>query len=175
MKKSLLILVTILSLSCNEDESNNLDKTTLNLVTGINFRQTSDDTTLQLGNPNVLVNNSFVVYPNPANQVVSISSQENITDIWFVKSNPQKIHQNVDFSSILNSSLYAEQLIVSNSNFSINGQSSNGISLNIGDLEKGYYKVFVKIGGVLYWDNLYKYENPGNNEEQFNALINFWD
>ncbi|TDP57828.1 hypothetical protein [Flavobacterium dankookense] len=175
MKKSLLILVTILSLSCNEDENNNLGKTALNLVTGINFRETSDDTPLQLGNPNVLVNNSFVVYPNPANQVISISSQENITDIWFVKSNPQKIHQNVDFSSILNSSLYAEQLIVSNSNFSINGQSSNGISLNIGDLEKGYYKVFVKIGGVLYWDNLYKYENQGNNEEQFNAIINFWD
>ncbi len=47
--------------------------------------------------------------------------------------------------------------------------------MNIGTLEKGYYRIFVKIGGVIYWDNLYKYENGGNNEEQFNAISNFWN
>ena len=175
MKKIMLFLISILSLSCNNDETHNPDNTALNLVTGINCRQTSDDITLRLGNPNVLVNNKFVIYPNPVNEVVYISAQENVTDIWLVPANPEKIYQNANFNSILNTNLYTEQSIVTNSDFSLNGQSSNGISMNIGTLQKGYYRIFVKIGGIIYWDNLYKYENPGNNEEQFNAINNFWN
>ena len=175
MKKRLLILISILSLSCNNDETSNPDNTELNLVTGINCRQTSNDLPLQLGNPNVLVNNKFVIYPNPANEIVNISSQENVTDVWLVRANPEKIYQNVNFSSILNTNLYTEQSIVTNSDFSLNGQSSNGISMNIGTMERGYYRVFVKIGGIIYWDNLYKFENDGDNEEQFNEISNFWN
>ena len=175
MKKKVLFLISILSLSCSNDESNNPENTALNLVTGINCRQTADDSSLQLGNPNILVNNKFVIYPNPANEVVYISSQENVTDVWLVSANPEKIYQNVNFSSILNTNLYTEQSIATNSDFSINGQSSNSFSINVGTLEKGYYRVFVKIGGMIYWDNLYKYENQGNNEEQFTAISNFWD
>ena len=175
MKKKVFFLIAILSLSCSNDENSNPENTALNLVTGINCRQTPDDLPLELGNPNILVNNKFVIYPNPANEIVYISAQENVTDVWFVPANPEKIYQNVNFSSVLNTNLYTEQSIVSNSNFSINGQSSNGFSMNIGILEKGYYKVFVKIAGIVYWDNLYKYENQGNNEEQFNAISDFWN
>lgn len=71
--------------------------------------------------------------------------------------------------------MYTEQSIVTNSDFALNGQSSNGFSMNIVNLEKGYYRVFVKINGMIYWDNLYKYENQGNNEEQFSAISNFWN
>ena len=175
MKKIVLILISVLSLSCNNDETSNPDNTALNLVTGINCRQTSNDLPLQLGNPNVLINNKFVVYPNPSNEVVNISAQENVTDVWLVPANPEKIYQNVNFSTILNTNLYTEQSIVTNSDFSLNGQSSNGISMNIGTLEKGYYRIFVKIGGMIYWDNLYKFENDGDNEEQFTAISNFWN
>ena len=149
----MLFLISILSLSCNNDETHNPDKTALNLVTGINCRQTSDDITLRLGNPNVLVNNKFVIYPNPVNEVVYILAQENVTDIWLVPANPEKIYQNVNFNSILNTNLYTEQSIVTNSDFSLNGQSSNGISMNIGTLQKGYYRIFVKIGGIIFYDS----------------------
>lgn len=175
MKIKLLLLVTILALSCNNDDTNTPDNTALNLVTGIDCRQTFGDVGLQLSNPNVLVNDKFIIYPNPANEVVFLSSLENVSDVWLVKANPQKIYQNTDFSTILIPSLYAEQSIVANSDFALNGQSSNSISLNIGALEKGYYRVFVKIGGMVYWDNLYKYDNQGNNEAQFNAILNFWN
>lgn len=175
MKKKLLIIISILSLSCSKDETQNPDNTAINLVTGINCRQFLDDPPLRLGNANVLVNNKFVIYPKPANEVVFISAEENVTDIWLVPANPRKIYQNVNFNSILNTNLYTEQSIVTHSNFSLNGQSSNDISMNIGTLEKGYYRVFVKIGGVIYWDNLYKYENQGNNEAQFSAISNFWN
>jgi hypothetical protein len=175
MKKKALFLIAILSLSCSNNENSNPEDTALNLITGINCRQTADDLPLELGNPNILVNNKFVIYPNPANEVVYISAQENVTDVWIVPANPLKIYQNLNFSSVLNTNLYTEQSIVSNSDFSLNGQSSNGFSMNIGTLEKGYYKVFVKIGGIIYWDNLYKFENDGDNEEQFNEISNFWN
>jgi hypothetical protein len=174
MKKELLILLSIFALSCNHDENNVTDKTAANLVTGVNFRQNFDDASFQLGNPNVLVNNKFIIYPNPASETVFVSAQENVTDVWIVPANPERIYQDVDFSSILNTSLYTEQSIVTNSDFSLTDQSSNNITLNIGTLAKGYYKVFVKIGGELYWDNLYKYEDPIYHEEEMSEIINFW-
>jgi hypothetical protein len=175
MKKKLFLLISILAISCNKDETNvQTDKNSINLVTGINCRNTSEDTGLKLGNPNVLINNKFLLYPNPANESVYILAQENVTDVWFVSANPEKIHQDVDFSNILSTNLYTEQLIISNSNFSLSGQTSNSFKMNIGTLAKGYYKVFVKIGGKIYWDNLYKYENQGDNEEQFSKINDFW-
>lgn len=177
MKKIPFILILIMVLSCNTNETETLtDKTALSLVTGVNFRETGDPNEIprKLGNPNVLINNKFFLYPNPASELVYILAQENVTDIWLVTANPEKIHQEVNFSSILNTKLYSEQSIISSSNLSLNGQSSKSIGINIGKLPKGYYRVFVKIGGEIYWDNLYKFENQGNNEEQFNVITNFW-
>ena len=58
MKNTLFILISILAISCNNDETDiQTDKNSINLVTGINCRQTSDDLGLKLGNPNILVNN----------------------------------------------------------------------------------------------------------------------
>lgn len=175
MKKSLLILISVLSLSCSSDDNSNPGNTDMNLVTGINLRQTAEDIPLEFGNPNILVNNKFVTYPNPVNEVVNIAAQENITDVWLVRGTPKKIYQSINFSSILNNNLYPEASIVTNSDFALNGQSSNVISLNISALEKGYYKVFVKIGGQIYWDNLYKYEDGETNEDQFDILFNYWN
>lgn len=175
MKKELFMLIAIFALSCSKDETNHItDQADINLVTGINFREVIEDLPLKLGNPNVLVDNKFLIYPNPAKQALHFSAQENVTNIWFVAANPEKIHQEVNFSNILNTNLYSEESIISKSNFSINGQASNNISVNIGTLEKGYYKVFVKIGGTIYWDNFYKCDT-GFDEEQLSAITNFWN
>jgi hypothetical protein len=170
MNKILIILFSILTLSCTND------KTALNLVTGINFRETGDpnEIPLQLGNPNVFVSNMLVVYPNPSIDFVYISANQNISSIWIVAASPEKIYQDVNFSSILSTDLYSEQTIVSNSKVSITGKSATTIVVNIGILAKGYYKVFVKINGEIYWDNLYKLDSQGDNQVQFNALSNFW-
>ncbi len=177
MKKKLFILISILTISCSNDETNTqTDKTSINLITGINLRETSDDSELQLqfGNPNILTNNKFLIYPNPAGESVYILANENVTDVWLVSANPEKIYQDVNFNNILNTNLYSEQSIISHSNFSLNKQFSKDFSMNISPLAKGYYKVFVKMGGIIYWDNLYKYENEGDNEEQFNIINSFW-
>ncbi|RYJ36443.1 hypothetical protein NU08_4509 [Flavobacterium anhuiense] len=175
MKKILFILISLLAVSCsNDDKTPETDKTSINLVTGINVRNTADDTGLYLGNPNTLANQKFVLYPNPANETVYILAEQNVTNVWIVPATAEKIYQDFNFSSILNNNLYSEQSIISNSNLSLNGLSTNNPKLNISTLAKGYYKVFIKSGGVIYWDNLYKYESNGNNEEQFNTIKNFW-
>jgi hypothetical protein len=54
MKKILFILILIMALSCNNDETETqTDKTALSLVTGVNFRETGDPNEIprQLGNP----------------------------------------------------------------------------------------------------------------------------
>lgn len=174
MKKTIILLILILALSCNSD-NDQTNNTSLNLVTGVNFRQSADDLSLQLGNPNVLVNDKFIMYPNPAIETLQIVTQENVSDIWIVTAKPEKIYQDLDFSNVLNTNLYSEQSVIYNSEISLNGQSSDNIAMNIEGLEKGYYRVFVKIGGVLYWDNLYKNDDQGNSEEHIASLINFWN
>lgn len=174
MKKIPFLLIAVLALSCSSD-SGVTDKTDLKLVTGVTFRQNFDDPPLQLGNPNALVNNKFVMYPNPANSSVFIAADENVTDVWIVPANPQKIHQDVNFNSVLTIGLYSEQTINTNSNIAVTGQSSPDSSINLATLEKGYYRVFVKIGGVIYWDNLYKYDNGVDNEQQITSILNYWN
>ena len=80
------------------------------------------------------------------------------------------------FSNILNTDFYDENSIVLNSknSLNVNGQSSKEFSLNVGMLEKGYYKVFIKIGGKIYWDNLYKYDNIEDTQKQSTSIMNFW-
>lgn len=175
MKKIVIALMSVVILSCSSSDSGSSDTTSLNLVTGINFRQNADDASFGLGNPNILVNNKFVIYPNPANDVVMITSEQNVTDVWIVPGNAKKIHQDVSFNTILNNNLYSEEALVSKADFAVNGQSSESLGLNISQLQKGYYRVFVKIGGQIYWDNLYKNGSNGGSEAEIATLINFWN
>ncbi len=174
MKNKLLILIAVLALSCSSD-NNSTSKTDLKLVTGINCRQNADDFALQFGNPNIFTSDKFVIYPNPAIENFNVSAQHDVTDVWVVPANAQKIYQNQNFGSILNSGLYTEQSISSHAGASLTGQSSTDLSVNIATLPKGYYRVFVKIDGMIYWDNIYKYSESEDNETQFNALTNFWN
>ena len=175
MKKLLFLVFFVLAIACNSDENNQPAKTAQNLVTGINMRQNFDDTMYTLGNPNVLTGGKFVIYPNPANDVVIVMAEENISDVWIVPANADKIYQDEDFTSILNSGLYTAQSIVSNAQYSLNGQSAMNTDLDISNLEEGYYRIFVKIDGEIYWDNLYKYGGDGDNAQQFAAILNFWE
>lgn len=176
MKKTLLLLLTIMALGCDSSESDNMpDPETMNLVTGVTFRQNFDDAPLQLGNPNVRVGNSFVVYPNPAIQDISIMAQQNITGVWIVPANPRKIYQDFDFTTVLNSQTYTESAISSSSVLSFSDQPAANLSLNIGSLDDGYYRIFVKIEGQIYWDNLYKRSDSENPEEEMATIVSFWD
>ncbi len=82
-----------------------------------------------------------------------------------------RIYQQTDFNSILNSDFYAESEIELNAEIKFTGLNSTNLVLNLENLTSGYYKVFVKINGNLYWDNIYI---PEDNFE-IDDLINYWN
>lgn len=175
MKKLLLIILSIFTLnSCNKNDDNDeIDATTIDLVTGVNFRQTSDDTLLSLGNPNNYTNNIFVIYPNPPVDFLSIASNENITKVWIMPGNPNKIHQQTDFSTIYSPSTYTESQIQTKSLLELNDLNSTNVLIDLNSLNTGYYRVFLKINDAIYWDNIYLEKN--GDENSINEIINFWN
>lgn len=173
--KKLVVFMAALALGCSSSDEGGAETTSMDIVTGITFRQNFDDAPLQLGNPNVLVDGKFVVYPNPANDVVILQAESAVSDVWIVPARARKIYQDVNFGSVLTNGLYPEATISSNSDFSLNGQSASTLSLNISALPPGYYRVFAKIGGQLYWDNLYKNDADGGSENEIAAIMAYWN
>ncbi|MBU2974595.1 hypothetical protein [Zobellia sp. B3R18] len=173
MKKMTIIFALLVSISCsNDDENNNsMSETNIELVTGINIRNSEFSAPIKLGNPNVLTDNKFTAYPNPPAGALSLSASENISDVWFASANAEKIYEQTDFNSILNLGLYSESEIKLNPEIELNDLNSKNLVLNLKDLNSGYYKVFVKINGNVYWDNIYI---PESNFE-IDDLINFWN
>ncbi|MCF6131612.1 hypothetical protein [Flavobacterium wongokense] len=174
MKKILFFLTAVIALSCSNSDSGVTELTNLRLVTGVTFRQSFDDAPLRLGNPNTFVNDKFVMYPNPGNPDLYITSPQTITDVWLVKGKAERIYQQVELTGAFNSNTFTEATIDNNAASEISGNSSNDVSIDISNLPMGYYKVFVKIGGAIYWDNLYKYDDAHSNEEHIASVISFW-
>jgi hypothetical protein len=176
MKRILLVLVVASIFGCNSDESNDqTDMLDLNLVSGINLRETADQEPLKLGNPNIFVNNQFSVFPNPASDVVNVSSQNIISDIYFLSATAEKIHQYFDFNVGINSNTYQESTISSLSSLKLNNQDEAILNVDVSNLETGYYRVFIKTNGLLFWDNFYKLDNQTDSNIQIDNIIDFWN
>jgi hypothetical protein len=102
-----------------------------------------------------------------------LQAQAPISAVWIVPAQAEKIYQSVDFSTVLSATTYSEATLTSHATLSLSEQSNNTVTMNIASLSEGYYRVFVKIGGELYWDNLYV--NPIVTEEHIAEIIGFWD
>jgi hypothetical protein len=171
MKKILFACLLLFVLSCSSDSSTGQDA--IDLVTGVTFRQTPEDLPMELGNPNVWVNNQFILYPNPVKQHLLLVSQTPISDIWIIPAHAQKIYQSVDYSTVLTTTTYSEAAVADHASISIDALTSTVVDVNVESLTEGYYRVFVKIDGVLYWDNVYV--DPVNTEEHIAEVIGFWN
>ena len=126
MKKILFLSIVLILNSCNKDDADdNISNTSIDLVTGINFRQSVDDTPLVLGNPNIYINNTFVNYPNPSNGTLYLSANATVSKVWIIPANANKIHQQVDFNSLLNSGTYSESQIQAKSQLELNNLNSS--------------------------------------------------
>jgi hypothetical protein len=172
MKNVFYTCLVLLAFGCSNDKATP-DQTAIDLVTGITFRQAPDDSPQVFGNPNVRVSNQFVLYPNPVHQTILLESPSLITSVWVVPAHAQKIYQTANFATILNASTYSETAISSHATLSLSGQSNNTVTMTIATLPEGYYRVFVKIGGTLYWDNLYV--DPIGTEAHIAEIIGFWN
>ncbi len=173
MKKIISLFTIILIFNCNSDESNSIVETELSLLTGINLIDNSGNPNGKFGNPNILINNKITVYPIPAKNVLFINSNENLSKIWIIPAIAEKIFQQTDFNTILNTHTYDENQIKSNAELESLDINKNSFSLKLNTLKSGYYRIFMKIDNSLYWENIY----IPNGDEGFGLenLKNFWN
>lgn len=177
MKKTLLVLLSFIIFSCNneddieDDKEQITDKTEMMLVTGINLLPGSGPSPLRLGNPNIFIDKSMLtIFPNPVVKVLNMESREVITDVWLIKATPEKIYQDVNFGTILNSSTYTETEVSTASLLKVNDNETKNVYLNLENLEKGYYRIFIRTNGILMWDNLLYLDN-----EKIQEIVDYWE
>ena len=152
------IIIFFILLGCsNDDDSSSIssDVNSITLVTGINIRMSDVSESIKLGNPNVFIGSQFLAFPNPPSDNITIQSFNTISDIWMIAAHAEKKYQETDFDEFLDSDLYTEETVDSKAELKFNEINSSNLTINIEDLNPGYYRVFVKINGSLYWDNLY--------------------
>lgn len=177
MKTTLLALFTIsiIAVSCSSGDddghTNSSSETDIELVTGLNLRNSEFSDIYRLGNPNVFSDDLFIAYPNPTLGVLNIRAYSEISAVWITPSQANKKHQQTDFSSILTSSLYDEATIASLANKELTDLSATNLIMNLNELKTGYYKVFVKINGNIYWENIFFQDNNTDIED----LISYWE
>lgn len=167
----LILLLVVFSCQSDDDSSASTNETDLDLVTGLLIRDMQANALMNLGNPNINTNLA-IMYPNPAIDVLRIDvfGNSGITDVWFVKANAQKTHQDVDFDSLLSSDTYSESDIEDESEYYFSFNESGNAIINLENYPNGYYKVFVKINNQIEWNNIYV-----GNDMDIDDLMNFWD
>lgn len=147
--------MSVIGCSEKEDLNNSEKNTDINLVTGINLIDFAGVEIGQLGNPNELNKINFGLYPNPTVNFLNLYSMGNISEIWVRPAKSSKNYLQTDFEVILNSKLYSENEIETNTKLKLTNPDLSKIEINVGSLEIGYYRVFVKIDGIIFWRNIY--------------------
>jgi len=166
-----LALVSIIGCSEKEDIDNSENNTDINLVTGINLIDFTGGKIGQLGNPNELNIINFGLYPNPTVNILNLYSMGNISKIWIRPAESSKNFLQTDFGAILNSKLYTENEIETNTKLKLTNSDLSKIKIDLGGLEIGYYRVFVKVDGIIFWRNIY----VGTNTSELDDLIKDWN
>ena len=167
----IIIAVSCLSCGNDDDSTSNANETSIDLVTGLLLRQGPFDTPTSLGNPNSL-DGFTIAYPVPTTSALSILdvnlTQAPITDVWVVRANAQKLYQNTNFTTLLNSDLYTEEQLNELSELTVTGNEQSNIILNLEDFSEGYYRVFIKRDNQIFWHNIYK------GSADLEQLFEFW-
>lgn len=187
MKKiTLLVLIIVLVVSCKKDDVDSVvvsekRANDINIVTGLELRAGPTDQPIVLGNPNERKFSSsgfdfFVVYPNPAIDVVTIKSIDNIMidGIWMAKGIVDKSFVDVNYEEVLENATYADSELEKVNvldNVVVEGLAS--FQLDLTNYEEGYYRVFVKTVKGVEWQNIIIQRSGG--QEAFNELLEFWD
>ncbi|MEM7380658.1 MAG: hypothetical protein AAF361_05600 [Bacteroidota bacterium] len=164
-----LFLVTCLFACQSDDEGGSPNQNDIDLVTGIDLRQTLTSVSIRLGNPNSF-NTGIALTPNPNLGTLIVTSTLPVTDIWLVAAEANKIFQDVDFREFYTSNPYQEADVVAVADLSLNDLDAFEINVNTESLSEGYYRIFIKADGQLYWDNVY----TGGTNMNVNDLMDFW-
>ncbi len=171
MNRIIVLFILSILLGCSKDDDSqtsesNIDSEIIDenlegaqnifLATGIQLRQSRNDAPLKYGNPNIKMN-GVVVSPNPVigNFMIETINLDNINSVWILKAKPEKKYQNENFEEILKTVSYKDNVLDDAAQLSVKNLTANNVLVNVEDLEAGYYRVFIKVGESLNWDNIH--------------------
>ncbi|TAJ09198.1 hypothetical protein DMA11_20500 [Marinilabiliaceae bacterium JC017] len=190
MKKSLLLLLLVTFLACSKDDNTEVSGgfKSVHLVTGLRLTTEAGEIQYTLGNPN---NKQYVgideelagtiqdrvhsiVCPNPVIDVINISCLVGFKKIWLVKGIISGNYSSVDFDDVLKDHTYSEAEL---DNQCLKKHDGDGGSLccNVSDLKSGYYRVFFQTeDDEIYWENIYVDSDYHSLNEFYEYYKNGW-
>jgi hypothetical protein len=159
MKISILILISVvlINISCEDPPEDPIkDYSSIDVITGLRLTDVNGQALGLWRTPNDNPVNTFV-FPNPNNGVVSVFSPDPINTIWIL---------NVD---CLNEELASDQITLAQLVYfgpedidkidiqQFPGNGTNQLNLNLTDLSKGFYRVFIELDSevIIPWHNIY--------------------
>ena len=167
-----IIAVINLLASCEaieaEPSMNEDDWLNVNIVTGVRMNDLNGSPIGQVGNPNIK-NDDFTIFPNPAQNVISLIGQNNVAEIFISPASKLDSFRNVNFDEELADIEYSVEEIVTPTTFRLSFDSViQVVNLNISDFPTGYYRIFINEnqGDEFQWENIYI-----DNENTYPALI----
>jgi hypothetical protein len=86
-----------------------------------------------------------------------------------VNGQEEKIYQDLNFESVLNSDLYSIQEIENQATLQFLDNESSNLLVNLENLSDGYYRIFIEVNETIEWHNIYK------GAVDITNFINSWD
>lgn len=174
---AILSLTLILLFSCTSDgqlvnpfgpEAEDID-----LLTGLSFRDVNGQNVGQVGNPNTKMPR-IIFYPNPANNSIFISSNQNVEKIWFLRGEKKTSFMEANFAAILEETTYSTNDLESKSELTVSNIKNN-TSISTSLLSFSYYRIFFLFeDGSIEWDNLY-IDRVNDFSTSIDELMNEWN
>ena len=177
MKKYLLIIVVFFCIACTR-EGELLDPfgpeaTDLDIVTGLSFRNERGQEDGAVGNPNAR-NGQTTFFPNPANNEITIRSNQTIEQIWFLRAEKNTAFGEVDFGELLTGTNFDPLELESKSELSVTKMGKN-IQVSTSLLSSDYYRVFFLLDNdSIVVDNLF-IDRINDYNRSIEALFGEWN
>ena len=127
----------------------------IELLTGLQFRDTNGLVISKVGNPNNKEQEAQF-FPNPVQGVFSVFSLRSIRNIWLAPAVVSMDYEEVDFDIELSELNYSREEVEQIQIRTIDAAGTNNITIDVSDFTAGYYRIFYEfIDGEIAWDNAY--------------------
>lgn len=163
------LLPIMLLFSCNNEEATVGGAMAIDIVTGVRYFDENGSAISKTGNPNVTNNDFLKVFPNPINGFLYVECNQCTSfEFWLVGARKDTTYSDFDFTAL--EFEFSDEILDSKQLYSGTSTSEKAI-IDFVDLEKGYYRLFLKDGRQ---NNLVEniYFDPSQTGNEMIAFLN---
>ena len=153
----IIILGSLLWMGCGNDEEQLSEAyTDINIVTGLDLYDLNGNSIGTWEKPNHRPG-PLRIYPIPAGDALTVSSQSIITDIWVIPASCEKDTTKRNISELSLDLRYSMSEVEMNKISSVQIDNfNNSLSINLTGSTPGFYRLFARTpNDDLFWQNFY--------------------